>query len=134
MRSGKFIKILLVNLAVVTVLWVAWSIFATKPVERLDADGTALFYDILDQAGEEDLAYFVEKLIPVKGIVTQIGTKEGRFTLYLKQSETDIGLLCEFEPGNEAVYNSIQVGDSLNILGVYKGKLMDAIFQNCVIN
>ena len=118
--------------AVVFALMIGLIVFAESK-RVLDPAKTELFYSILDESEDQQLAAFIEKTMELRGTVTSVNTKNGKYIVRLEQEGNATTLLCEFKPGNEQVYRQIALGDTLHVRGVYKGKLVDAIFQNCII-
>lgn len=133
MQVQKIITLPRILLSAVVIALMVGVIVIAESKRVLDPTKTELFYSILDDSEDQQLAAFIEKTMELQGVVTDVNTKNGKYIVRLKQAGNATTLLCEFKPGNEQVYSQITLGDTLQVRGVYKGKLADAIFQNCVI-
>jgi hypothetical protein len=75
-------------------------------------------------------ALYLNKVIQLTGIVSEIDELETGVSVYLKEANTDSGILCGF---SKKAFNtkSVQVGDSVIIKGLCTGYLFDVVLNKC---
>ena len=82
---------------------------------------------------DQDQAFnkYIEKVIQIEGTVKKISFKNNTYSLLLDGGFTSSYVLCEMQTGQDI--DDIVKGKTVQIKGVYKGYLMDAILLNCVL-
>lgn len=78
-----------------------------------------------------NLQYF-NKVVLVRGTISEIKSDETGNFIYLKEPESLSGVLCGFDKSID-LPEKIQSGDEVAIKGVCTGYLMDVVLNKCVI-
>jgi hypothetical protein len=76
---------------------------------------------------------YIEKAIEITGPVLEITEKDKKVTIFLEAGKEKNYVICEMQPGENKKLDRIREGDVVNIKGVYKGILLDAILLNCIL-
>lgn len=76
---------------------------------------------------------FVEQVIAVKGTVKNINFLNNRHTITLKSKRyQDHFVICDISPKYKETLKSLKTEDTITLVGVCKGYLIDVIMLNCV--
>ncbi len=76
----------------------------------------------------------VEDIIGVEGVVKEVNSLNNKQTIFLSDNrEGDVSVLCAMQDNQINRIQTLGIGDTINIKGVFKGFLKDVILLNCVI-
>ncbi len=77
---------------------------------------------------------FVEDIIGVEGVVTEISTLNNKQTIFLADGNGgEASVLCDMQDNQINRINTLKLGDTIRVKGVFKGFLKDIILLNCII-
>ena len=125
------------------ILWVVLAGFCYYYVNRPMSDvnnkkadykleSTAL-YDQFEKNEEVANSKYLDKVIELSGIITQIATDEnGGLSVELKGNDM-FGVNCKLNDDNYKLLSAVQKGSEIKVKGVCSGKLMDVVLVNCTI-
>ncbi|WP_340200056.1 OB-fold protein [Ascidiimonas sp. W6] len=76
-----------------------------------------------------------DKVVVVRGVISDINTLNNRNTIILRGEEQSKTLLiCDMQKGQDSLIHSLKLGDTTTIKGILKGSLKDVIILHCVIS
>ncbi len=102
------------------------------PKNKADVFATSSeFFEDLESS--ENDAEYVDKTIEIEGEISKINYKNERYTIMLHGNGSDSFILCEMQQAFNPKIKEYLTGETITVRGIYKGKLMDAIFLNCAI-
>jgi len=76
---------------------------------------------------------YIEKAIEIRGPVKEISKKDSKVTVILDAGKDREFVICEMQANQNIRMEQVQQGDIINIKGIYKGVLLDAILLNCIL-
>jgi len=96
---------------------------------------TVLSANKIDLSSEIDLKkfnHYIEKAINITGEIKDIKEHETHYTLILK-ANNKTSIICKMQDDQIKNINTLQIGETITIKGIYKGYLIDMILLNCII-
>ncbi len=80
-------------------------------------------------------ALFTDQVVGIKGIISEINDKNNRHTILLQGDEKSVSLvICDMQKDQKQKTNTLKIGDTVVLKGIYKGFLKDAVFLNCILS
>jgi len=76
---------------------------------------------------------FIEKAINITGKIKDIKNENNHHTLILNTENEKTSILCKMQDDQIENINTLQIGETVTIKGIYKGYLIDMILLNCII-
>lgn len=76
---------------------------------------------------------YIEKAIEVEGPIKNITQKNGKVTIILDGDISNKLIICEMQSNQYKSMDTLSIGEIVNIKGVFKGVLLDAILLNCIL-
>jgi Cu/Ag efflux protein CusF len=74
------------------------------------------------------------QIIQVSGYVKEVNLLNERITLILKgEQDSSPYMICDFQTDQKDIIHQIKENDKVQVKGVFKGFLKDAIFLNCIL-
>jgi len=75
-----------------------------------------------------------EDIIGVEGVIKEINTLNNKQTIFLADSSRgNSSVLCDMQNNQKNRIQTLKLGDTIRVKGVFKGFLKDVILLNCVI-
>lgn len=84
-----------------------------------------------DESGSN--AKYLNKVIKVSGIVSNISESNTEITVYLKDPDQSSGVMCSFEKGSFDK-SKIKQGSKQFVKGICSGYLMDVVLNQCALD
>lgn len=106
---------------------------ANKDTHTLKTYKQISSYNLLDEYDTKPKEHFIEKTLEINGTIKKIHVKNNIYTLYLNSQSSEGFILCELQNDQNHKIPKIKVGDSVQVKGVLKGKLLDIVLLNCII-
>ncbi len=91
-----------------------------------------LLFELQNNQNQE-LNNYIEKTIKIEGIIKKISFKNNTYSLLLDGGLSSTFVLCEMQTDQNHHMPNLVQGASVQVKGIYKGYLMDAILLNCVL-
>ncbi|MFK5880438.1 MAG: hypothetical protein QM478_13190 [Flavobacteriaceae bacterium] len=76
---------------------------------------------------------FTDKVIQLKGVISEISTHDGNATITLSHPNFDTTVICSFQPKENLSVLKYKKGDKISLKGICTGYLLDVVLVNCVI-
>lgn len=75
-----------------------------------------------------------ETIVEIEGIIKEINHKNNRLTVILgaNTGESSV-IICDMDENQNSILEHYKPTDSIQIKGIYKGFLKDAILLNCIV-
>jgi len=132
-------KIVYILIFTVSLLWASIALisFINRKVPQTQKikSVTALSANKIDLNSEIDLKkfdHYIEKAINITGEIKDIKEHETHYTLILK-ANNKTSIICKMQDDQIKNINTLQIGETITIKGIYKGYLIDMILLNCII-
>lgn len=101
-----------------------------KPAYKLQAETIIGFAKNADDSFME-----VEKVVEIEGVIREINYDNNRATILLGSAiDTSSFIICDMQNSQKEAMAKLNPKDTIQLKGVFKGFLEDAIFLNCVIS
>jgi len=133
-------KIVYILIFTVSLLWASIALisFINRKVPQTQKikSVTALSANKIDLNSEIDLKkfnHYIEKAINIEGEIKDIKEHETHYTLVLKAKNKKTSIICKMQDDQIENINTLQIGETITIKGIYKGYLIDMILLNCII-
>lgn len=110
--------------------------FGVKDTSRIKTKAKLSTNELLDRTTNSDsllLNDYIEKAIEVTGPIKDITTKDNKTTILLHGGHASKLVICEMQTNQNKYMDQLSKGDVVNIKGVFKGVLLDAILLNCIL-
>lgn len=131
---------IIVGLLVVGLLgvFVAYKMYNKPHINVADekADISLTANTLLDHfTSDETMANtkYLEKIIEVKGLVSEVATENGMGIITLKTNDDFGSILCHLTADESKDMKQVKVGQEITIRGICTGFLMDVILVKCII-
>ena len=103
-------------------------ISSMESVAQLSADEL-----LLGLEGNED--FFKEEIISVTGLLVEINTKNDHINILIKGNTIENHyIICEMNQSFKLPHNQFLPGETVEVKGILKGYLNDAVLLNCVLD
>jgi len=76
-------------------------------------------------------ALYLDKVLDLKGKITDIEKDENRYSLFFKNKDESINISCEMDTTQNNEISNLKIGDDINIKGFCIGMLIDIELSKC---
>ncbi|WP_299364130.1 hypothetical protein [Winogradskyella sp.] len=127
-----------VSVVVVILILVGFvfAMFGKKDTSRIKTKTKLSSSELLQKTTNSDsllLNDYIEKAIEVTGPIKDITIKDNKVTILLHGGHESRLVICEMQTNQNKYMDQLSKGEVVNIKGVFKGVLLDAILLNCII-
>ncbi len=127
------LTILFIGIVIAIVLLV---ILGPRDTSKIKTKARLTSVELVEKMNTSDslqLNDYIEKAIEVQGPIKEITYKDGKVTILLDGDISNKLIICEMQSNQYRSMDTLNIGDIVNIKGVFKGVLLDAILLNCIL-
>ena len=135
MHKNVVLKISVV-VAILILVGFVFGMFGEKDTSQIKTKAKLSSNELLQKTTNGDSLLFndyIEKAIEVTGPIKDITTKDNKVTILLHGGHESRLVICEMQTNQNKYMDQLSKGEVVNIKGVFKGVLLDAILLNCII-
>lgn len=107
-----------------------------RNVEKSKADIEISLKELIEEYKQDEVSAnskYLDKLIQIEGIITDISINNGNSVLTVSESKNNPSIICNMSPNYNVNALKLKIGDKVSVKGICTGYLLDIILINCVL-